>query len=184
MHEDKVSAGLTDQRWAELRSAVTRAVRRQCPSWLSAAAEDITQSALAKIVASDKMAEGNPPLAPFYLYKLAHSALVDEIRRRRRRAEVALDDDVVPSAEPHHARTAAGSDPESGAAFRELGTAVRDCLRAMKRDRRLSVLLYLQEHTVPEAARILGWGAKRTENLVYRGLADLRACLQAKGHEP
>jgi hypothetical protein len=26
--------------------------------------------------------------------------------------------------------------------------------------------------------------AKRTENLVYRGLADLRQCLMAKGHRP
>jgi RNA polymerase sigma-70 factor (ECF subfamily) len=46
------------------------------------------------------------------------------------------------------------------------------------------VILYIQEHTVPEAARILGWTLKRTENLVYRGLADLRACLAAKGQTP
>ena len=54
----------------------------------------------------------------------------------------------------------------------------------MSKDRRLAVTLYLQGHTVPEAARILGWAAKRTENLVYRGLADLRQCLLGKGHTP
>ena len=35
-----------------------------------------------------------------------------------------------------------------------------------------------------EAAGILDWSAKRVENLVYRGLADLRDCLAAKGFKP
>jgi RNA polymerase sigma-70 factor (ECF subfamily) len=55
---------------------------------------------------------------------------------------------------------------------------------SMTGDRRRAVMLYLQGHSVPEAARLLGWTAKRTENLVYRGLADLRHCLRAKGHTP
>ena len=54
----------------------------------------------------------------------------------------------------------------------------------MKRERRLAVMLHLQGHPVAEAARILGWTVKRTENLVYRGLADLRHCLICKGHRP
>jgi RNA polymerase sigma-70 factor (ECF subfamily) len=37
---------------------------------------------------------------------------------------------------------------------------------------------------VAEAARILDWSPKRTENLVYRGLADLRGCLTSKGLKP
>jgi RNA polymerase sigma-70 factor (ECF subfamily) len=54
----------------------------------------------------------------------------------------------------------------------------------MKRERRLAVTLYLQGHTVAEAASILEWPFKRTENLIYRGLADLRACLRCKGLRP
>jgi RNA polymerase sigma-70 factor, ECF subfamily len=183
MPDDELARVPTDERWTPLLTAMARAVRRQCPSWLRAEADDIAQHALAKIVAADKVGEGKPPLAPFYLYKLAHSALVDEIRRRRRRQEVALDDvdDMHPQGRVAQATTRT---PESHAVFRELGHAVRDCLLAMKRERRLSVALYLQEHTVPEAARLLGWAVKRTENLVYRGLADLRACLEAKGHKP
>jgi RNA polymerase sigma-70 factor (ECF subfamily) len=46
------------------------------------------------------------------------------------------------------------------------------------------VTLYLQGHTVPETARVLDWPAKRADNLVYRGLADLRQCLLAKGLRP
>jgi RNA polymerase sigma-70 factor (ECF subfamily) len=34
---------------------------------------------------------------------------------------------------------------------------------------------------VPELGRLLGWNAKKAENLVYRGLADLRGCLTEKG---
>jgi RNA polymerase sigma-70 factor (ECF subfamily) len=174
-----------DTRWVSLRAAMARAVRRQCPAWLAADADDIAQMALMKVVASHQSGEGKPPPSSFYLHKVAHSALVDEIRRRRRRREVALDDGSTNGDEGPRARepVAAGS-PEGDARLQQLGAAVRDCLQGMKRERRLAVMLYLQEHTVPEAARLLGWVVKRTENLVYRGLADLRQCLLAKGHRP
>ena len=35
--------------------------------------------------------------------------------------------------------------------------------------------------TDEEVGRLLGWAAKRAENLVYRGMADLRGCLGGKG---
>ena len=92
MHDDDLTAAaLSEQRWATLRAAMVRAVRRQCPAWLSADVEDIAQMAVAKVMAADKSGEGNPPLPASYLYKVAHSALVDEIRRRRRRREEALE---------------------------------------------------------------------------------------------
>jgi RNA polymerase sigma-70 factor, ECF subfamily len=185
MHDDDVTAAvLSEQRWTTLRAAVVRAVRRQCPAWLSADVEDIAQMAVAKVMAANKGGEEDSQLPSSYLYKVAHSALVDEIRRRRRRREEALEVNG-PAGEPGRVREPmTSSDPESDARLQELGTAVRACLLAMKRERRLAVMLYLQEHTVPEAARLLGWAAKRTENLVYRGLADLRQCLLGKGHRP
>ena len=67
---------------------------------------------------------------------------------------------------------------------REVGRGIQSCLLRMKRERRLAVTLYLQGHNVAEAARILDWPVKRTENLIYRGLADLRACLKSKRIEP
>jgi RNA polymerase sigma-70 factor (ECF subfamily) len=173
-----------DLRWVDLAAKMARAVRRQCPAWLSDKAEDIAQTALAKVVALDKAAEGKRSLSTFYLHKVAHSALVDEIRRRKRRREVSIDapaedgEDARPFEPPAH------GDPESHASYRQLGLAIRACLSAAHRDRRLAVVLYLQGHSVPEAATILGWDVKRTENLVYRGLADLRQCLLKKGHRP
>ena len=38
--------------------------------------------------------------------------------------------------------------------------------------------------TTVETARRLGWTAKKAENLVYRGLKDLRRCLTARGMTP
>jgi RNA polymerase sigma-70 factor (ECF subfamily) len=171
-----------DARWTSLAGAMARAVRRQCPWWLSEHAQDIVQAALIKVVAIVGKPEGDRALTSFYLNRVAHSALVDEIRRQRRRQEVALELVTDDGRDQRVAEPTAHGDPERDASFRELGAAVRDCLGAMKRDRRLAVMLYLQDHSVPEAARVLGWSAKRTENLVYRGLADLRQCLARKGH--
>ena len=173
-----------ESRWTHLASMMARAVRRQCPAWLSHAAQDIAQAALAKVLVVERSREGDRPLSTFYLHRAAHSALVDEIRRRQRRHEVSLDVATDEGDEIRLVEPTATDDPESRASFRELGVAVRECLGHATRERRLAVTLYLQGHSVPEAARILGWEAKRTENLVYRGLADLRVCLMKKGHRP
>ena len=100
------------------------------------------------------------------------------IRRIGRRQETDLEDEAVAAA------AIAKPSPERTAASREVGRGIQECLLAMKRERRLAVTLHLQGHTVPETARILDWAAKQTENLVYRGLADLRECLMAKGLRP
>lgn len=122
--------------------------------------------------------EGIPGFASSYIYKVAHSALIDEIRRVTRRRETDLDDPSV------SAVVVDTKDPERVAASRQIGRSIQDCLARIKEERRLAVTLYLQGHTGPEMARILDWAAKRVENLVYRGLADLRECLMSKGIEP
>ena len=167
-----------------MAATMARAVRKQCPAWLSDHAQDIAQAALAKVMAAEQRAEGSRPLSSFYLHRVAHSVLVDEIRRRKRRPEISLEHDAEPEESGPRSEPRALGDPESHASFHELGVAVRDCLLDAKRERRLAVTLYLQGHSVPEAARILGWDAKRTENLIYRGLADLRQCLMKRGHTP
>ena len=122
----------SDERWASLEATMARAVSRQCPAWLAAEAEDIAQAALMKIAASALAGEGKPPLSSFYLHKVAHSALVDEIRRRRRRREVALEQ--APSTgrmTPRTTEPVAAGTPEATARLRQLGAAVRTCLQAM-----------------------------------------------------
>ena len=74
--------------------------------------------------------------------------------------------------------------PEERSTASQRGGAIRDCLAGLKLERRRAVTLYLSGNTVPESAGLLDWTVKKTENLVYRGLADLRRCLTGKGIEP
>jgi RNA polymerase sigma-70 factor, ECF subfamily len=166
----------------KLRQTIARVVTRVCPAWLSAQRDDVVQAATLRVIQLiDRLSisgEERIAFASSYLHKVAHSALVDEIRRARRRREVGIED-----AEPT-AEDVPRADPERRTVAREVGHGIQDCLRRLTRDRRLAVTLHLQGHSVKEAATILDWPEKRTENLVYRGLADLRACLKAKGLAP
>jgi RNA polymerase sigma-70 factor (ECF subfamily) len=182
--EDTSASAPAESRWTTLAATMAQAVRRQCPAWLSASADDIAQAALIKVMAAERRAEGERPVSAFYLHRAAHSALVDELRRRQRRQEISLEGGRGPADQQPRFEPSAQGDPETSASYRELGTAVRDCLLCAKRDRRLAVVLYLKGHSVQETARILGWQVKRTDNLIYRGLADLRQCLLRKGHRP
>lgn len=168
-----------DMTLAELRPKLERAIYRICPAWMSDRRDDLVQMAMMKIMeAQRKKGEGIIPSNASYLFRVAHSALVDEIRRLRRQRESSLEDgdDTVELRDAH--------DPERDAASRQTGRAIQDCLGCMKQERRMAVTLYLQGHSVPESSQTLGWNRKRTENLVFRGLDDLRHCLRKKGIQP
>jgi RNA polymerase sigma-70 factor (ECF subfamily) len=164
--------------YEDLRRHVQRAVGRLCPSWLRNEQDDIVQLAMIRLynLLERETAEGIGRASASYVWKTAFSVTVDEIRRRSRRPETPLGDDeaaiVVPDAAP---------DPEQNAMARELGEMIRGCLARLADERRAAVVLHLQGHTVGQVAALLGWSAKRAENLVYRGLADLRRCLASKG---
>ena len=159
-----------------MREELVRAVARVCPPWLAGRSDDLVQVALLRVYEVHRRSEGKAELSSFYLRKAAYSAVVDEIRRLRRRQEVPLEEEK-PEAHP----AAMQPDPERNCAGGEIGRAIRDCLGRLVRPRRLAVTLHLQGYRVAEAARLLGWSAKKAENLVYRGLADLRSCLEARG---
>ncbi len=76
------------------------------------------------------------------------------------------------------------SGPERLASASDIRRGIRDCLEAMIEMRSLGVTLHLQGHSAPEVATLMDWPLKRAENLIYRGLADLRACLSRKGMTP
>jgi RNA polymerase sigma-70 factor (ECF subfamily) len=162
--------------YAELREKLLRSVRRICTGWLADRADDIVQRAIMRIISLERR-EGERERNASYLWKVAYTTTIDEIRRLRAQREDPLD-----TAEPTAASPAPS--PEDHATGRQVGEGIRDCMDGLVRDRQIAVTLYLQGHSVPEAARLLGWSEKRVENLVYRGLADLRACLTSKGLEP
>lgn len=163
----------------ELRPKLERAIYRVCPAWMSDRRDDLVQVAMIKMMeAQRKSSEGIIPTSSSYLFRVAHNALVDEIRRHRRKRESPLEegDETVEQRDEH--------DPERDALSRQTGRAIKDCLSRIKRERRMAVTLYLQGHSVPESSQHLGWSRKRTENLVFRGLDNLRQCLRKKGIEP
>lgn len=166
-------------RFERLRGRLARAVARVCPSWLAADRDDLVQAALLKVMAVGREREGNDELSSSYLHRAAFSAVIDELRVRRRRSEVSLEAD-----EGSEVRETRQATPEQTTRAREIGRGLRACLAAMSGDRRVALTLRLLGDSVPEVARRLGWPDKRAENLVYRGLADLRACLERKGLKP
>ena len=76
------------------------------------------------------------------------------------------------------------ADPERRSIDRQLTLALRDCLAHQVETRRIAVTLNLQGYTAPETAQLLDWTVRKVENLVFRGVADLRKCLSEKGLEP
>jgi len=54
---------------------------------------------------------------------------------------------------------------------------LRQCLERLEERRRMAVTLHLSGLRIPEVARAAGWTEKTAENLIYRGLDDLRALL-------
>ena len=173
------AAVLSEEECQRLRDELERAVAKVCPRWLADRREDLVQIALMRVMEIQRRSEGKRQFRASYLWKAAYSAMVDEIRRHRRRREAPLEDETWEGGPP-----ATGASPERRVADREIAHGIRRCLDRLVRPRRMAVVLYLQGHSVPEAANLLNWGNKRTENLVYRGLADLRSCLARKGLEP
>jgi RNA polymerase sigma-70 factor (ECF subfamily) len=174
--EDRSQPLADEDGLVRLRADLARALTRVCPPWLASRADDLVQVAMMKVVEVRKRGEVNGELSASYLRKVAYSAVVDEIRRCRRRSEVSLDEEQTALD-----RSTDGPDPERCAEGKELGRAIRHCLGKLATARRLAVTLHLQGHSVAEAAKILSWSTKRTDNRIYRCLADLRRCLEARG---
>ena len=150
--------------WARTCRIVASAVRRHCPSDLASMREDLVQVAILKLVENRAHEENSEPRAS-YLRRIAFTVVIDELRKRRRGAAY-LQQTV---------------DLELRTASPEIGLAIRECLRRLSADRRVVVTLYLQGSRLAETARALGWVEKRAENLLYRGLQELRLCLGPGG---
>src|SRR3954454_22813908 len=76
--------------YAQLHRDLVRAVGRVCPRWMADRADDLVQVALMRAMEIQRKKEGTAELSAFYLKKTAYSAMIDEIRRLRRRQEVSL----------------------------------------------------------------------------------------------
>lgn len=116
-----------------------------------------------------------------YICRVAISASIDLIRRRRaRRFEAASLDDadtVLPAVDP---RRRADASLEAS----ELTAAVHRAIGMLAESRRAVVRMHLAGYEREEIAQLLGWTEAKTRNLLYRGLADLRQVLESWGIHP
>jgi RNA polymerase sigma-70 factor (ECF subfamily) len=115
-----------------------------------------------------------------YVYRTAQSAAVDLIRRRRVRREEGVDPNRSSG------ETALGADPGPDRAVErsELIDALEQALDSLIPSRRPVVRMHLAGYSLEEIAGLLGWSEPKTRNLLYRGLADLRAALIERGFGP
>jgi RNA polymerase sigma-70 factor (ECF subfamily) len=163
---------------AEYGGRLRRTVARLCPGGVDL--DDVMQEISLRLWrALGRESEIAHPAS--YLQRVAATAVVDAVRRQRRRREAAPidapgEDGVV--REP----VSPGPSPEGAAARSRLLAAAAGALGRLPDNRRLAVRLYLQGFSSVEVAEIAGWTEPKARNLLYRGLGTLRRELAAAGY--
>jgi RNA polymerase sigma factor (sigma-70 family) len=114
-----------------------------------------------------------------YVYRTAASVALDYLRRRRSR-RVDVSDPIHLTTDPVAAAPGAVETLE----VQELGNTIDEALDELPPARRGPVRMYLAGYSKEEIGAVLGWSEPRTRNLLYRGLADLRALLERRGIGP
>lgn len=166
----RVQAGEADA-WAELYQELAPSVFRLCRRALRTRedAEDATTEIFLKLRVKLPQYDNQRPFRP-WLYKLAANHCWDELRRRRRRAEVGDLDSL--SAES----------PDPGPLTRLLAEQRRDDVRAAlaklkDRDRLALAMRYYAELSYEEIAEILGVTSTVVGVLLLRARRRLRLLL-------
>ena len=115
-----------------------------------------------------------------YMYRTAVSAALDVIRSRRDRANEQIDT----TRESGEMRLGSLPGPDVELEHSELGAVVSRAVEEVTPSRRPVLRMYLAGYDREEIAALLGWSEAKTRNLLYRGLADLRALLSGRGIGP
>src|SRR5882757_7834851 len=76
---------LPSQEAERICAVLRRALQRLCPAELLPEREDLVQAALVKLLEIRGRAEQEGPLPASYLWQVAYTTAMDELRRRRRR---------------------------------------------------------------------------------------------------
>jgi RNA polymerase sigma-70 factor (ECF subfamily) len=125
-----------------------------------------------------------------WLLRIVANACLDELRRRKRRPSVSLDDLAAGEEDDRSDESLSiladpTEGPESAAVRSDLRRSIEDCLSLLPPDQRATVLL-VDVHALEygEAARALRVALGTVKSRVARARADLRDCLRAKGELP
>ncbi len=143
-----------------------------------AAAADATQEAFISAYKGLKRYRGGSFRS--WLLRIVTNACYDELRRRKRRPAVSLDEleeqeAPMPVASP-------GEGPEAAAQRSELIRAIEDCLLGLDPEfRAVAVLVDVQGFDYREVAETIGKPLGTVKSRLARARAKLRDCLQASG---
>jgi RNA polymerase sigma factor (sigma-70 family) len=125
-----------------------------------------------------------------WLLRIVANACLDELRRRKRRPAVSLEElaageDGERSDESLSILADPVEGPEAAAVKSDLRLSLEECLKLLPPDQRATVLL-VDVHTqdYAEAARTLSVALGTVKSRVARARAELRDCLRAKGELP
>jgi RNA polymerase sigma factor (sigma-70 family) len=125
-----------------------------------------------------------------WLLRIVANACLDELRRRKRRPAVSLDDLATGEEDDRSDESLSiladpTEGPESAAVRSDLRRSIEECLSLLPPEQRATVLL-VDVHALEygEAARALRVALGTVKSRVARARADLRDCLRAKGELP
>ncbi len=129
-----------------------------------AAAEDVTALAFERLYRTRMRLDANRGTPRAWLFSIARNAALDELRRRRRRPQLELDEGL------------AGELPAADQVERlARRTTVRDALAALPiRDREIVLLKFHGQLTNGELARALGISESNAGTRLHRALTRLR----------
>jgi RNA polymerase sigma-70 factor, ECF subfamily len=131
-----------------------------------AAAEDVTALAFERLYRSRARLDISRGTPRAWLFSIARNAALDELRSRRRRPELELDEGLAGEPSP--------GDPLERVARR---ATVREALAALPiRERELVLLKFHGQLTNGELARALGISESNAGTRLHRALTRLRAC--------
>jgi RNA polymerase sigma-70 factor (ECF subfamily) len=122
-------------------------------------------------------------VAATYVRRAAVTAALDFLRRRQIHTAEVLGESRNTGEQPVP-RAARVSAPDSQFARDQLVEVIARVVNGLNASRRVVVQLYLVGYSRAEIATQMGWTEARTRNLLYRGLGDVRARLEALGVQP
>lgn len=142
--------------------------------------EELLQEVRIRLWHAESRGESVARIPASYLWRTAESAAIDLFRRRRThvRREERLSGGA--RARPQDPRM----HTDAGALETDLASRVDEALRQVGDARRVVVRMHLAGYNRAEIADSLGWSEAKVRNLLYRGLADLRELLEARGIGP
>ena len=162
---------LNQESFERLMAGLRPRLHRYCARMIGSAidGEDVVQEALAS--AAEAFPAAGPILRPeSWLFRIAHNAALDALRRRRRQKNIASDADAADVADPGAEADARVAATASLAAFMRLPAAQRSS----------AILIDVLGYSLDETADILGASLAATKAALHRARIRLRTLAQAE----